>query len=292
VFELQINHCTDQQAEAVSTVLEETGALSITMHDQEDNPILEPALGTSPLWPQVVVIALYEEEIEAKLAQHTIQNDFSQLTHSIVMVPDQDWIITCQKEIKPMIFAKRLCVCPSWLSPPDQTLPTLILDPGLAFGTGTHPTTSLCLEWLALNSMSGLHLIDYGCGSGILSLAALKLGAELVYAVDIDDQALLATQNNAQLNHIALSKLVVSKPEHLEKSADLIIANILLGPLIELRDTLHLHIIENGRLVTSGILSTQVVELEKAYQDYFTLVDARHLEEWAVVEWMKVGPFV
>ncbi len=284
MLQLQIEECHRDEVAFLSDALEETGALSITLTDQFDDPILEPAPGAAPLWPNVVVHALYAEEAEAAIARAIMSDKFPHLTYSINPLPDQDWERTCLDQFKPQKFGNRLWVCPSWLTPPEPAAVNLILDPGLAFGTGSHATTSLCLTWLDQANLEHKHVIDYGCGSGILALAALKLGAEHVHAVDIDEQALLATQDNAFNNQITGTQLTVGQPETLETPVDLIIANILLAPLRALKGRFRELLTDNGRLVVSGLLAEQVPTLTEEYLTDFTHTTTRLENDWALVE--------
>jgi ribosomal protein L11 methyltransferase len=283
MFQLQIEQCHRDEIELLSDALEETGALSITLTDQYDDPILEPAPGAAPLWPNVVVNALYTEENDANIALVIVSEAFSHLNYSIHGLPDQDWERTCLDQFKPQQFGKRLWVCPSWLTPPDPNAVNLILDPGLAFGTGSHATTSLCLTWLDQAKLEAKQIIDYGCGSGILALAALKLGAQHVHAVDIDEQALLATRDNAVNNDIATTELTVGQPDTLNEPVDVLIANILLAPLLALKSRFHELLKDEGMLVVSGLLAEQVPILIEAYQADF-VHSSTHIEmDWALV---------
>ena len=284
MFQLQIEHCHRDDIEQLSDALEETGALSVTLTDQYDDPILEPAPGAAPLWPNVVVHALYALEAEAADAIVCLTTTHANLNYSIHPVPDQDWERTCLDQFKPQLFGKRLWICPSWLTPPDPDAVNLILDPGLAFGTGNHSTTSLCLTWLEQAPLNHQQLIDYGCGSGILALAALKLGAEHVHAVDIDEQALLATQNNASANAITETQLTISLPEALTTPVDILVANILLAPLIQLQSRFRELLKVNGTLVVSGILAEQAPGLIEAYQANFTHRTTIIDQDWALLE--------
>ena len=281
MFQLQIEQCSREEAELLSDALEETGALSVTFTDQYDKPILEPAPGATPLWPDVVLTALYSNEDDAQIAQALVSKAFPHCTFSIDALPNQDWERTCLDQFKPQLFGKRLWICPSWLTPPDLNAVNLILDPGLAFGTGSHATTSLCLTWLEQADLNQKEMIDYGCGSGILALAALKLGAQHVYAVDIDEQAILATQDNAFNNNIAAEHLTVGQPDSLSKPVDMIIANILLAPLMTLKHRFRELLNDNGMLVVSGLLAEQAPLLIEAYQSHFTHQATCIENDWA-----------
>lgn len=282
-FQVKIERCPCEDVEAISEELEESGALSIMLTDKNDNPVLEPAPGTTPLWPEVIIQALYSDAVQAQLtmAQLTVTRPALQTSYEIL--PDKDWERVWMDDFKPQRFGTRLWVCPTWLTPPEPDAVNLMLDPGLAFGSGTHPTTSLCLTWLEQADLNNKQAIDYGCGSGILSLAALKLGAQKVHAVDIDDQALQATHNNAQTNHITSEQLIICMPDVLHNPVDLIIANILLAPLISLKDRFNQLLNKKGILVVSGLLEEQAPLLIEAYQSTFTPITQKHLNGWSLL---------
>jgi ribosomal protein L11 methyltransferase len=282
-YQLQIEHCHRDEVDLLSEALEETGALSITLTDKNDDPVLEPEPGTTPLWPDVIINALYDEERIAAAAKSTLSNQFQHLLYSINELADQDWERAWMDEFKPTRFGQRLWICPTWIEPPEPEAVNLILDPGLAFGTGTHPTTSLCLHWLDQADLNNKTLIDYGCGSGILALAALKLGAAKVYAVDIDEQALTATQNNASNNAISSEQLTIDFPQTLQEPVDLVIANILLAPLLKLGTKFRELLKEKGTLVVSGILDEQASELIAAYKDDFNYQTTVAQEGWSLL---------
>lgn len=281
--QLYIEQCQRNEVELISDSLEEMGAVSVILTDQFDDPILEPAPGEIPLWPNVVIQALYEDKTDAEHAIQHLTQTYPHLIFRLEDLPEQDWERVCLENFKPQQFGTRLWVCPSWLTPPDPNAVNLILDPGLAFGTGTHPTTSLCLTWLEQAELTHKNLIDYGCGSGILALAALKLGAAHVNAVDIDEQALLATQNNAFNNDLSATQLTVGHPETLTKKTDLIIANILLTPLMALGTRFHELLNNEGQLVVSGLLASQTNELIQAYASIFTFELTMIEEDWALL---------
>lgn len=282
-FQLQIDNCHRDDADKASDMLEESGAVSITLTDRHDDPILEPELGTMPLWPEIVIHALYTEQDLAKLAMQDLAARHPSWQVRLDTLADQDWERAWMDDFKPQRFGKRLWICPSWCTPPDPEAVNLILDPGLAFGTGTHPTTHLCLQWLDGANLTGKTMIDFGCGSGILALAALKLGAQKVHAVDIDPQALQATRNNADTNHIHSEQLHISMPGDLHQPADILIANILLTPLISLGESFHTLIKPGGFLVVSGLLSEQTQTLTDAYRGSFHLVDSQQLDDWSLL---------
>lgn len=282
-FQLRIEHCPSAAIERISEELEEAGSLSIMLTDKNDNPVLEPAPGTTPLWPEVIIQSLFAQSSEAHHVREQFSRSHPELTCSIEVLEDKDWERAWMDDFKPKRFGERLWICPTWHTPPDPDAVNLMLDPGLAFGTGTHPTTSLCLTWLEQASLNDKVVIDYGCGSGILSLAAIKLGAKHLYAVDIDDQALQATQANAISNQLDEQKLTISLPDALQTPVDIIIANILLAPLIGLSDRFQQLLHPGALLVVSGLLTEQVPILIKAYESRFTLDHSQSLEEWSIL---------
>ena len=282
-YSVLIEGCQRDEVELVSEALELSDALSISLSDKNDDPILEPTPGTMPLWPEVVITALYDDETQAENSCKQLHSQFPHLSMSVTHVPDQDWVRAWMDDFKPMRFGERLWVCPSWLTPPDPDAINLILDPGLAFGTGTHATTSLCLSWLGNQSLDKQRVIDFGCGSGILAIAAMKLGAQTVQAVDIDEQALIATTDNAQRNAIDTTQMLIAQPDELVGGADLIVANILLAPLMDLKDRFKSLLKPAGQLVVSGILADQAAGLIDAYQDMFVHQHTQELEGWSLL---------
>lgn len=270
-------------ATQVSDYFSTLGALAVTFSDATDQPIYEPPPGETRIWDQTVTTALFDsdtnlDKIQAFIRQQMADEDlqFWQKT----TLQDQVWERSWMDHFHPMQFGDRLWICPSTQTPPDPEAMVVTLDPGLAFGTGTHATTALCLEWLDQHDLVDKVVIDYGCGSGILALAALKLGAKAVYAVDIDPQALIATNNNAVNNQLQ-QKLFCSLPEQLPKlKAELLIANILAEPLIKLASTLSSQVATEGQLILSGILADQVANVNAAYTPYFWLSEAVNKEGW------------
>lgn len=283
MFQLQITRCSRDDAEAINDLLDETEALSVTLTDEEDDPIFEPELGTAPLWSKVVIQALFPNIASLSFAQDLLSKHYPYLSFLTEILPKQDWQRICLDNFKPQQFGTRLWVCPSWSTIPNPDAINLILDPGLAFGTGTHPTTALCLTWLEQASLDQKTVIDYGCGSGILALAALKLGAKHVFAVDIDAQALEATRNNAHNNKIPREQLDIDYPEQLKTTVDLLIANILLTPLLTLQKQLTALLKPKGILVLSGILETQLTELQAAYAPHFREISSLHRDGWGLL---------
>jgi len=288
VHQLEIAHCPREETEAICDIFEKCGALSVTFTDKQDDAILEPALGTTPLWPHVVILALFAERLHADFAGQLLSSIHPQLIFSIQSLAERDWERVCLEEIQPQYYGDKLLVCPSWITPPTSNAVTLILDPGLAFGTGTHPTTSLCLAWLVEHVSNHSQMIDYGCGSGILALAAIKLGAAHVNAIDLDEQALTATKNNAATNHISEDKLTIGFPDSVTKPVNLLMANILLSPLISLKDRFKNLLSPNGTLVVSGLLEEQVSALISEYASHFNHSHTQLKDGWALAVFTPV----
>ncbi|TVQ72510.1 MAG: 50S ribosomal protein L11 methyltransferase [Oceanospirillales bacterium] len=278
-----------EHADKFEDLLLEAGCAAVTFQDAEDNPIFEPDLGTTPLWQSTVVTGLFSAEHDLETTLEYIRSELPNLLEvdqiapsvSAEILEDKDWERAWMDMYHPMQFGQRLWVCPSWREVPDPNAVNLMLDPGLAFGTGTHPTTALCLEWLDSVQFDGLNVIDYGCGSGILGIAALLLGATHVTAVDIDHQALTATRDNLQRNHLDNSLLTAYLPEQVpEIKADLLIANILAGPLIQLEPTFAKHLKTGGQLLLSGLLDTQAQEIRNAYEGHFDIKEIKSKDNW------------
>lgn len=289
---LQISITTDRgDASAIEDTLLEQGALSVTLKDAADEPILEPDIGTTPIWQHAIVTGLFERpDDEASLLQRirTALPENSQL--STEQLDDQNWTRAWMDDYQAMQFGERLWVCPWHIDPPDDSAVNLRLDPGLAFGTGTHPTTSLCLSWLDKNINTQQTLLDYGCGSGILAIAALLLGAEHADCVDIDEQAIIATNDNARANHVETRINALSVEQFrktAEKQYDIVVANILSGPLVELAPTLQAHVAPGGEIVLSGILQEQAEQTRQAYQAFFEMSDIVSEEDWVLLHGRK-----
>jgi ribosomal protein L11 methyltransferase len=271
----------------VEQALLELGAVSIDFSDAADDPILEPAPGAMPLWPALRLSALFEAEIEAtaiRLAVASAIETRPMPTLSFESVADQDWIKNWQQDLQPMQFGHHLWICPSGSQCPEPDGTVIKLDPGLAFGTGSHPTTALCLDWLAENIDPGSSVLDYGCGSGILSIAALVIGANQVLGIDFDSQALRATHENAVKNQVA-ERLTILPPEAVnhEQKFDLIVANILSGTLIELAPEFR-HFCHTGtRIALSGILTGQIESVTLAYNAWIKFDPPVARDDWALL---------
>jgi ribosomal protein L11 methyltransferase len=275
-------------AEVIEDALLEAGSVSVTMVDAGDQPLYEPVIGTTPLWDVTRILGLLDAQanidgiVAYLMASYaTAYPDEPFPVYKIEILEDKDWERSWMDNFHPIQFGSRLWVVPSWCKIPDENAVNLMLDPGLAFGTGTHPTTSLCLQWLDGKDVQDKRVIDYGCGSGILGIAALLLGAKDMTGVDIDPQAILATDDNAQRNNVSSDKYDVYLPENAPSfAADVVLANILAGPLVELADTLTPLVKIGGDLVLSGLLEDQIGPIVEAYSPWFDFTPHAIDEGW------------
>ena len=288
-LELSLTVRAEQQA-SIEAALQDLGVLSITLRDADaDTPderaIFEPGVGETPVWNDIVVQALFASSTDRVGLLHVLSDLLPELApdhFEFREVADQDWTRAWMDQFRPMRFGRRLWIYPWNIEPPADDADVVIvrLDPGLAFGTGTHPTTALCLEWLDAADLSGKTLIDYGCGSGVLAIAALKLGAARVIGVDNDAQALAASRDNAERNGVA-EKLDLYLPEHFpQMQADGLVANILAGPLVDLAPLFAQHLLPGGALALSGILHGQHDELLARYGEWFNALEVTQREDW------------
>ena len=274
---------TPEQAERLEDELLELGAVSVTFMDAEDQPIFEPDLGTTPLWSNTHLLALFEADTDSDtLIRHLKLLHQDELpAHELEQIEDQDWERSWMDNFHPMRFGQRLWIVPSWHAAPEPEAVNLLLDPGLAFGTGTHPTTALCLAWLDGQQLADKQIIDFGCGSGILAIAALLLGASHAVGTDIDVQALEASRDNAQRNLIADQHFSLYLPEDMpQQPADVVVANILAGPLVSLAPQLASLVQPGGLIALSGILAEQTDEILTAYQGFFELDPVAEQDGW------------
>lgn len=282
----------EQSAPDISDFFSELGAVSVTYMDAEDQPVYEPLPGETKIWRQTKVIALFElDSAKPETIKEQVLSQFNQLDAEdwhYEKLDDQVWERAWMAFYQPMKFGNRLWVCPTGQENRETGTVCLTLDPGLAFGTGTHPTTALCLEWLADHDLTGKTIIDYGCGSGILAVAAILLGAKQAYAIDIDPQALTATQDNAEKNHVQ-DKISCFLPEQLNPfQADIVVANILAKPLIDLSEQISALVSPSGQLVLSGILNEQADDVIAAYADNITLAPPTSQEDWCRLNGTKM----
>ena len=281
-------------AEALSDALLALGALSVGVEDadagteRETPQFGEPGSTPGPLWTHSRVIALFDKDADIPLIAAAAAGEAGLSAtppYDVAEVAEQDWVRLTQSQFRPIRVNERLWIVPSWHEAPDADAVNLVLDPGLAFGTGSHPTTRLCLEWLCAHLPPGASVLDYGCGSGILAIAAARLGGGRVAGVDIDDNALAAAADNAERNGVTLQ---LSHSKHpLDLSFDIVIANILTNPLCVLAPLLTERTRPGGHIALSGILSTQVEQVRHAYRPAFDLTVWAEREGWSLLEGVK-----
>ena len=289
---LQLKIITPRRfVESLEDSLLACGAASVTLEDNADQPILEPALGETPLWDNVKVTGLFDAEIDTTktiaIAEKRFGNPLPE--HRWEQLEDKDWEREWMKNYHAIRCGERLWICPSWQEPPEPDKINLMLDPGLAFGTGTHPTTFMCLQWIDQQNFTDLDIVDYGCGSGILGIATLLMGAKQVIGVDIDPQALLATTENAKRNQLSDDAMPVYLPNRCPPlQTDVMLANILAGPLAELAPTLSNMTKVGGKLCLSGILSVQAETVKAAYTQWFDFDPIVTHEEWVRLTAVKI----
>jgi ribosomal protein L11 methyltransferase len=277
--------------ETVEDIFVRHGACSITLTDAGNKPVLEPAPGETPLWPDVRITGLFATnanfnelrvDLKATLGIEALPK------HEISDLEDRDWEREWLKDFGPMKFGSRLWICPGDSEVDDEDAVLVQLDPGLAFGTGTHPTTALCLEWLDGLDLEGTSMLDYGCGSGVLAIAALLLGSERAVAMDIDNQAVRATVDNALRNEVRDRMTVCNHLRGVAGEFDVVVANILAGPLIELSESIAAHVKGGCVLALSGILSEQVEEVLKAYQPWIEFEEPELREQGGQI-WARLN---
>lgn len=288
----QISVITDEStAPALADYFSELGAVSVTYTDAEDEPVYEPAIDQTVIWTNTQVTALFELDADPDVVQTLVFNQFigQPLNNWFAEVlQDQVWERAWMEYFKPMKFANRLWICPTGQEQSEPGMVCMTLDPGLAFGTGTHPTTAMCLEWLAAHDLNDKVVIDYGCGSGILAVAALLLGARHVHAIDIDPQALTASQYNAEKNQVS-DRISYYLPEQFQSfQADIVVANILANPLIELSGLITDLVADSGDLILSGILNEQADSVLSAYKKAGVPMEkACQQEDWCRLDGKK-----
>lgn len=274
------------KAEEISDILTLLGSVAVTYTDAKDDPVFEPLPGEQRLWPNTKVTGLFSKGTDTSpivsYLQHSYGDNVPIAAHEL---EDQDWVRAWMDNFKPIKCGEKLWICPSWCDVPDPDAVTVMLDPGLAFGTGTHPTTYLCLGFLDSVREDLLHakVLDYGCGSGILAIAALKLGADRAFGVDIDPQALIASRENAERNGVAdRIEVFDGNNDNIEK-CPFVVANILAGPLAELEPSIAALCEKGALLALSGLLTTQIDEIKEAYGNDFEIVRTQELNDWALV---------
>ncbi|PJE78788.1 Ribosomal protein L11 methyltransferase [invertebrate metagenome] len=278
--------------EILEDLLMEAGASAVTLQDRKDQPVYEPLPGTTPLWSNLLIIGLFDAHADMEHVIDILKEDAGLdpfPSYHIEIVEDRDWEREWMVHFHPICFGSRLWVCPSWKEVPKPDAVNLMLDPGLAFGTGTHPTTALCLKWLdQQEKIANASVLDYGCGSGILGIAALLLGAHHVTGVDIDPQALTATAENARRNNLPVEKLQVFLPQDFVPSQfDIVIANILSGPLTQLASKLAEYTKPGGQIALSGLLVDQADAINSAYSPWFIMNQPVQQDGWVMISGVR-----
>lgn len=284
---IQLTLSSDEaHARALGDVLMANGAQAVTYRDGKDAPIFEPGPGEVQLWDHTLVTGLFDADYNMPALIKRLRQvkylgaDFNYKTDPL---EDKDWEREWMDNFKPIQFAPNLWVVPSWHEAPDASAANILLDPGMAFGTGTHPTTALCLQWLAEQDLTGKTVVDFGCGSGILGIAALKLGAARCVGIDIDRQALIATVDNAKRNNVADRFEVYLPSEQPSMQADVVVANVLAGPLQELASVILDYVGAPGSIAMSGILTRQADAVMAAYKPSIKFAPVREQDEWVLL---------
>lgn len=276
------------RADELSGILDDAGALSVTWENAGEDAYFEIAWPRAPDWRMVHITGLFDENCDPELVSRRVASGLGeQLIPQVKSLADQDWERAWLTQFEPRRYAGDLWVCPSWIDPPDPRATTIIIDPGLAFGTGDHATTTLCLDWLSVQDWSGHTVMDYGCGSGILAIACLLKGAAYARGVDVDPRAVSTSTLNAARNGVA-DRFEALLPESLSDSAehDLVVANILSSVLIEHSDTLTRATKPGGTLLLTGILEDHADRVRAAYQPGFAF-DTRHRDGWCLLTGIK-----
>lgn len=274
--------CSRAELEQTEDILLELGALTLTIGDAADEPIYEPLPGDTPVWSNSTLTGLFDQSRDLEDLYHELVNRLP--AHMVATIrkeqlEDQVWERVFLDRYQPISFGDNLWICPSWQQPPEPEACNIILDPGIAFGTGSHPTTALCLEFLDQHPPRDKSVLDYGCGSGILAIAACKLGAHHVDCVDIDPQALQATRSNAERNAIDPQQIDICLPDQLKaQTYQYLMANILSGPLVELEPRFAELTAPGAQLLLSGILPEQEQDIIESYQRHF-IIDAVKIQD-------------
>jgi ribosomal protein L11 methyltransferase len=271
------------------------GAVSITYLDAEDQPVFQEELDSTPLWDSLVLCALFEEDTELGELLSWLGSNASIVNRAsleVEKIEDQAWERSWMDNFSAMQFGEKLWICPSWQEPPDPTATNIMLDPGLAFGSGSHATTALCLQWLATQDLQGKDIVDYGCGSGILAIAAALLGAQSVEGVDNDPQAVLATNDNCERNGLLQGRVGTFLPEEYDsistpESVDILLANILAAPLLSLASKFASLVKPHGSIVLSGLLAEQADAITEVYSEWFEMSAAVQREDWIRLSGIK-----
>lgn len=280
-----------KSAETISDIFFELGALSVTVEDAHAGTDLEKPIFDEPgqrttddMWQDSTVTILTASGTDTSIWVKNIETLIGQkLNYKVEILEDEDWVRKTQSQFNPIKVSDNLYIVPSWHKSPDNAAITITLDPGLAFGTGSHPTTFMCLEWLAHNTQNAKNLLDYGCGSGILAITAKKLGILDVYGIDIDPLAIESSLNNAKQNQVSVEFCLPDKMP--TQKFDIVVANILSNPLRMLAPAIANH--TQDKLILSGILDEQASELSEIYSQWFTVRVAKVMDGWALLECIK-----
>ena len=271
------------------------GAVSITYLDAEDQPVFQEELDSTPLWDSLVLCALFEEDTELGDLLTWLSGNESIVNRKsldVEKIEDQAWERSWMDSFSAMQFGESLWICPSWQKPPDPSATNIMLDPGLAFGSGSHATTALCLAWLSTQDLAGKYVVDYGCGSGILAIAAALLGARRIQGVDNDPQAVLATNDNCARNGLVKGHIETFLPEEYDAvsslaSVDILLANILAEPLHSLASKFASLVKPKGSIVLSGLLAEQADAIIEVYSEWFDMSETVQREDWIRLSGIK-----
>jgi ribosomal protein L11 methyltransferase len=286
-LETNIGDCAPDSLE---TLLEELGAVAITLKDAGNHPLLEPAPGTTPVWPEMILTALFPDDAREAHIRAALDGQIQPAKLEFTQIEDQDWQARFERDLRPRQFGQRLWVTPDSSHELPEKNASVLLSPGLAFGTGDHPTTAMCLSWLDAIDLQGARVLDYGCGSGILGLAAVALGARSACLTDIDPQALQAATDNALRNGMA-DRINVTPPDKTDNSVrfDILLANILSGTLIELGPVLDRFMVPGGRMAITGILARQADDVASAWSGWANMAVSDQTQDWVLLTGTKCG---